>query len=135
MPTLLKEPPHEKNPRPRPDNPAPFSSLLGIPVLINNRRSRAAPPPSRPRNYHESGDARSSDARIDRDRTETAHFALARNDEPPSRTRLTRNELVALPAGSGTPAGFSKLDIIAGFFIAVMTLGPLFAAFVGRMQG
>jgi hypothetical protein len=34
-----------------------------------------------------------------------------------------------------TPAEFSRLDMLAAFFAAIMTLGPLFAAFVGRMQG
>ena len=141
IPTLLKEPRHARDPRPRPDNPAPFSSLLGLPVLIREQRTRVSGRPNQSRDTLRRDDAQSFEAanrrfQLERSRPE---YALKRTDDPLANAAnaLSRADEDPLPPRheSSLPAGFSSLDMLAAFFAALMTLGPLFAAFIGRMQG
>ena len=40
----------------------------------------------------------------------------------------------ALNAAAVEPASFDKMDKLAALVAAIMTIGPMFAAFVGRMK-
>ena len=141
IPTLLKEPRHARDPRPRPDNPAPFSSLLGLPVLIREQRTRVSGRPNQSRDTLRRDDAQSFEAANSRSQLERSRpaYALKRTDDPLAHAAnaLSRADEDPLPPRheSSLPAGFSSLDMLAAFFAALMTLGPLFAAFIGRMRG
>ena len=141
IPTLLKETPHERDPRPRPDNPAPFSSLLRLPVLLDERETRDARYLGQSRYSREHDNARTAEAPISnlRFQPKRSDYERAHIEDAPTQTNypLTRNDEALLPThyASAPDVGFSTLDMVAAFFAALMTIGPLFAAFVGRMEG
>lgn len=107
IPTLVEEPAKERDSHPHPDDPAPFSSLLGVPVLLRQNA------PSQARSSNQSRYPAEADA-----------------------AAVAERRLTSTLSGEASAhlAGFSRLDLTAALCAAIMTLGPLFAAFVGRIE-